>query len=193
MTKIHEDNENAEDEEGGGGTDAEEEEEGGEGAKKEASSQKIVTQPTGKSLKRKRTTSFSMNSIDVSRVNQEDLLTLVKMKRLKNLFNVCRLTSVLRNPEENGVQLREQPALRRADQELHARGRVPALLRRLAALPEGNHLLHARPAARGLQALQQVRNPKGVRRELHELPAARQNDVLHRRALFRKAGAGTAA
>lgn len=94
MTKIHEDNQTEEDADD---DDDEEEEPGDEGAnkeeKKEASSKKIVRLQTKRSLKRKNTQSFSMNSIDVSKVNSEDLLTLVKMRRLKNLFNVCRANS----------------------------------------------------------------------------------------------------
>ena len=52
---------------------------------------------------------ISMNSIDISKVNDEDMLTYIKMKKLKNLFNVCKVTymlliiSLLRNSQKTDI------------------------------------------------------------------------------------------
>ena len=43
-----------------------------------------------KTLKKSRTSQFSINDIDISKINEEDMLTYLKMKRLKNLFNVSK-------------------------------------------------------------------------------------------------------
>jgi hypothetical protein len=66
------------------------EEKEGEGEKEEPSIKKMPTY-TSKLTKKSKTAQFSMNSIDISKVTDEDMLTYVKMKKLKNLFNVCKI------------------------------------------------------------------------------------------------------
>lgn len=71
-------------------TPEEEEGEEGENNGEKDTSKKSMTFLQRKTLKRMKTTDYSMNSINVENIRDEDMLTYVKMKRLKNLFNVCK-------------------------------------------------------------------------------------------------------
>lgn len=104
MTSIHKENSKAEEEEEN--KEGEEEEEEDKPKKKSTNSFKQKM-----SLKKKNSTGYSMNSIKVSNIKEEDMLTYLKMKKLKDLFNVCRalclINSLLRNHQKTDLQFRQ--------------------------------------------------------------------------------------
>jgi hypothetical protein len=91
VTKIHEDILITELDNDDDDDDDKKDKEGEEGEKKkdEPSLQKVPTYGRKATMKSKKS-QFSMNSIEVSQVADEDMLTYLKMKKLKNLFNVCK-------------------------------------------------------------------------------------------------------
>jgi hypothetical protein len=64
--------------------------ENGEKKGEEEGSKKSMTYIQRKTLKKMKTKDYSMNSINVGNIKEEDMLTYLKMRKLKNLFNVCK-------------------------------------------------------------------------------------------------------